>query len=114
MVSISSKAEDVLKEYFKGKEVSPIRIFLQSGGCCGGPSLAMVLDQQKDKDQVFKINGFTMLVDDDLMNMAKDIKVDFVDSDMQSGFTISTEVPISGGGGSCGSEGGSCGSGCGC
>lgn len=32
MVNVSSKAEDVLKEYFKGKEVSPIRIFLQSGG----------------------------------------------------------------------------------
>jgi hypothetical protein len=32
MVTISDKAEKVLLEYFKGKEISPIRIFLQSGG----------------------------------------------------------------------------------
>jgi hypothetical protein len=32
MVHISDKAEQVLIEYFKGKEISPIRIFLQSGG----------------------------------------------------------------------------------
>jgi hypothetical protein len=32
MVHISEKAEEVLKEYFKDKDTSPIRIFLQSGG----------------------------------------------------------------------------------
>lgn len=32
MINISEKAEEVLKEYFKGKEITPIRIFLQTGG----------------------------------------------------------------------------------
>jgi len=32
MVQISEAAEKVLNEYFKDKEVSPIRIFLHSGG----------------------------------------------------------------------------------
>jgi hypothetical protein len=32
MIHISEKAEDVLKDYFKGKEIAPIRIFLQTGG----------------------------------------------------------------------------------
>lgn len=32
MVHISEEADKVLKEYFKDKEVSPIRIFLHSGG----------------------------------------------------------------------------------
>jgi hypothetical protein len=32
MVYISERAEEVLKEYFKGKEISPIRIMLQAGG----------------------------------------------------------------------------------
>jgi len=32
MVHVSEKAEEVLKEYFKGKEIAPIRIYLQSGG----------------------------------------------------------------------------------
>jgi len=32
MVQITPKAEEVLKQYFQDKEVSPIRIFLQQGG----------------------------------------------------------------------------------
>jgi len=32
MVHISEHADKVLKEYFKDKEISPIRILVQSGG----------------------------------------------------------------------------------
>ena len=32
MIHMSEKAEDVLKEYFKEKQIAPIRIFLQTGG----------------------------------------------------------------------------------
>lgn len=32
MVHLSEKAEDLLKDYFKDKQISPIRIFLQTGG----------------------------------------------------------------------------------
>lgn len=32
MVQVSQRAETVLKEFFKDKEASPIRIILQSGG----------------------------------------------------------------------------------
>ncbi len=32
MIHISEKAESVLKDYFKEKEITPIRVFLQTGG----------------------------------------------------------------------------------
>jgi hypothetical protein len=32
MVHVSEAAEKVLLEYFKDKEIAPIRIFLQAGG----------------------------------------------------------------------------------
>jgi hypothetical protein len=32
MIHVSEKAEDVLKDYFKDKQIAPIRIFLQTGG----------------------------------------------------------------------------------
>lgn len=32
MVHISDAADKILKDYFKDKEISPIRIFLHSGG----------------------------------------------------------------------------------
>ncbi len=32
MIQITEKAETVLKDYFKDKEIEPIRVFLQMGG----------------------------------------------------------------------------------
>jgi hypothetical protein len=32
MIHLSEKAEDVLKDYFKDNQITPIRIFLQTGG----------------------------------------------------------------------------------
>jgi hypothetical protein len=32
MIHVSEKAEVVLKDYFKEKEITPIRVFLQTGG----------------------------------------------------------------------------------
>jgi hypothetical protein len=32
MIQVSETAQQVLTEYFKGKAVTPIRIFLQAGG----------------------------------------------------------------------------------
>jgi len=76
MLEVTKLATDKLNEYFKNKEREPIRIFLNSGGC-GGPSLAMALDEQKDTDDVFDIDGFKYIVDKELMKEAEPIKVDF-------------------------------------
>lgn len=32
MINVSETAEKVLLEYFEGKEIAPIRVFLQAGG----------------------------------------------------------------------------------
>ncbi len=32
MVEVSEKAEQILTEFFKEREIAPIRIFLQAGG----------------------------------------------------------------------------------
>lgn len=107
MINISEKAQTVLKDFFKGKEITPIRVFLQTGGC-SGPSLAMVLDQPKDSDDVCDVNGFTMLVDKKLHQMTRDITVDYVSYSTGSGFALTSEVNVGGGGGC----GGGCSSSC--
>ncbi|MGC8494449.1 MAG: IscA/HesB family protein [Syntrophobacteraceae bacterium] len=102
MINLSQKAEEVLKDYFKDKEITPIRIFLQTGGC-SGQSLAMALDEPKATDDVCEINGFTMLIDKELHGTTKDITVDYVTGSMGSGFQLASEIPVGGGGGCCGS-----------
>ena len=54
MLKVTKKAIDKIAEYLQDREIKPIRIFLNSGGC-GGPGLAMTLDEPKDKDTVFDI-----------------------------------------------------------
>ncbi|MBU0674869.1 MAG: hypothetical protein KJ950_09530 [Proteobacteria bacterium] len=53
-------------------------------------------------------SDLTFLVDNDLMKNCESIKIDFMESGMRSGFTITSKIPVAGGGSGCGS---SCGSG---
>ena len=105
MFEVTSAAHEKFAEYFKDKPpVTPIRVFLNQYGC-GGPSLALALDDPQANDQVFELNGFTYLVDKDFMAEAKPIKIDF----SADGFDLSSGLVLPKGGG-CGSCGGSCGS----
>jgi iron-sulfur cluster assembly protein len=62
----------------------------------------MVLDEPKETDEVFRINGFTMLVDKDLHEQTKDITVDYGMHGCGQGFQLSAQIPIRGAsGGSC-------------
>jgi Fe-S cluster assembly iron-binding protein IscA len=76
MLEITKLATEKIAEYLKDREATPIRIFLDADGC-GGPSLAMVLDEVKDTDDVFDIDGFKYIVDKEFMKEAEPIKVDF-------------------------------------
>jgi len=66
----------------------------------------LVLDEPKDNDEKFDIDGITYLLDRDLSAQTGQIKVDFVDSGYSKGFAITSEKPIGGAS--------SCGSGCSC
>ncbi|MDA8165062.1 MAG: hypothetical protein M0017_08530 [Desulfobacteraceae bacterium] len=59
------------------------------------------------------MDGLKFLVDKGLITNCREIRIDFIDAGPRSGFSISSPVPLSGSGGSCGSSCGSGGS-CGC
>ncbi len=76
MLEITKSAKDKIAEYFKDREIEPIRIFLSAGGCAM-PSLALDVDEPKDTDTVFDIDGFKYIIDKELLQEAESIKVDF-------------------------------------
>jgi Fe-S cluster assembly iron-binding protein IscA len=82
MLEITKSATEKIAEYLKDREITPIRIFLLAGGC-GFPSLALDLDEPKDTDHIFDIDGFQFIVDKDFMKEAEPIKVDFTRSGFQ-------------------------------
>jgi Fe-S cluster assembly iron-binding protein IscA len=64
----------------------------------------MVLDEPKDADDVYHLNGFTMMIDKDLHKTTKDVTIDYVVYGMGSGFRVSSEVPITGSKSGCSSS----------
>jgi len=66
----------------------------------------LVLDEPKESDTVFKVNGYTMIMDKDLQESTKEVTVDYVNYGIRAGFQVTSQVPVAGGGG--------CGSSCSC
>ncbi len=101
MVKMTEGAGVALGEYFKDKEITPIRITLTQS--CGGGSFGLFLDDQKDTDDLFLQGAYTFVVDKNLIKLADSITVDFVSNDRGNGFSITSENPVasSGGCGSC-------------
>jgi Fe-S cluster assembly iron-binding protein IscA len=60
----------------------------------------MALDEPKVNDEVIKDKEITYLIEKELFNQAKPINIDFVDSAMGSGFSITSNMQK---GDSCGS-----------
>jgi iron-sulfur cluster assembly protein len=52
----------------------------------------MALDEPKDDDEVLSNNGITYLMNKQLLDQVKPIKVDFVESTYGSGFSISANL----------------------
>jgi Fe-S cluster assembly iron-binding protein IscA len=100
---ISDTAKQQIADYFQGKDIEPIRVFLHQGGCAGS-SLALALDELKESDDHFEIDDFTFVIDKALMEEAKPVRIDF----MGMGFKVESSLKLGGGGCSGCSSGGSC------
>ena len=64
----------------------------------------MALDEPKDDDEIIANEGITYLVNKQLLDQVKPINVDFVESAMGAGFSISSSMSAESG----------CGSSCSC
>ncbi|MGB9499177.1 MAG: IscA/HesB family protein [Dissulfuribacterales bacterium] len=102
MFTVDEAAQKQISEYFKHHTIQPLRIFLHQG--CGGAQIAMMVDEKKDTDKVFKVAGFEYLVDRELLKKAQPISVDF----LGTGFKITSSLELSSGCGGCGSTSSCC------
>lgn len=102
MISVTETDQKEINAYFADKELKPIRIFLNNG--CGGPQLAMAIDDKKSSDSVYEINGVEYLMDTQLLQDAKPVEINF--SGM--GFQLSSSLQLSSGCSSCGTKGSCC------
>jgi Fe-S cluster assembly iron-binding protein IscA len=138
-LEVTPEAQDQVRTLIKGQTPGmAVRVYLQSGGgggcgcgsggggCgCGaggggggGPSFGMAFDKPRNGDQVIKVDGFSIVVDDLSAEMLNGARIDFVQDLNATGFKISApNLPSSGGHDESHGETGGCGcgaGGCGC
>ena len=94
MVTITERADRVLKrKVFGDGAISPLRIYRKNGGCCG-KILGVGLDQPTDTDVVIQANEYTFIVEPSLYNTAKDLTVDYHAIGPKTGFTAIPRTPL--------------------
>jgi iron-sulfur cluster assembly accessory protein len=110
MLEITDLAVKNVKDYLSQNNIadSAIRISMMSGGC-SGPSLSLSLDEAKDSDVTVEKDGVSFIMEKGLSEVCGAVKVDFIESNgggcgcSGGGFTITSEKPLPGAGGGCGS-----------
>ena len=75
MLQVTPSATQRMKQFFEGKEISPVRIFYHCAGY-GPPSFAMTLDAPNDLDEIFEVDGFIYVVNRQTLAEVQPITVD--------------------------------------
>ncbi|MBW1641910.1 MAG: hypothetical protein JRJ39_04560 [Deltaproteobacteria bacterium] len=66
--------------------------------------MAMALDELKDTDDTYKVDGYEYIVNKDFMEKAKSIKIDF----LEVGFKIDSSIDLQSACSSCSTTGSCC------
>jgi Fe-S cluster assembly iron-binding protein IscA len=63
--------------------------------------LGLVLDEPGNEDKVFNLDGLTYIVNKDLLEQVKPIRVDYIQTPGGGGFSISSNLKQGSGSGCC-------------
>lgn len=87
-LDVTQEAIKALKDVLKGKneDAKAVRVSV-AGYSWGGPRMGLVLDEQKDTDEVFIMDDLTFVVGEDL-DQFEGFKVDYMDSFLRKGFVV--------------------------
>ncbi len=91
MLTITAKAADKAKEFFKEKgldDQAALRVFVAGGGCSGYQYGMAIAKQPDEDDLVIEHSGVKMVVDPDSAPLLEGAEIDYADDLMKAGFTI--------------------------
>lgn len=92
MFSITERANNEFKTILSGADMpkkAGVRVFSQSGSCCTPHTLGVeVIDLSDVKNQVLDYNGLSVLIDDEVSEVAENATIDFYDHPENPGFRV--------------------------
>jgi Fe-S cluster assembly iron-binding protein IscA len=95
MVKLESGAGRVIKDFLDEKGPRhPIRIDLESSGCCD-PTLTLSVDHLHEDDFVADIDGLVFLINPDIYRLVGDVTISYVDDNGRKGFVVTSHKPVS-------------------
>lgn len=75
MIEITPRAISLLNDFFKNKKINPVRLYVKAGGC-GIRTFGISMEKPKKNDVMTSVNGFTFIIDKELLEKVKPIKID--------------------------------------
>lgn len=88
-IKLTQLAEEELTKYLESKneQDKALRIYIAGIGW-GGPNFGIALDEQKDGDEVVKVDDFTFLLDEGIVNNFSDFTIDYSNNWLRRGFQV--------------------------
>src|SRR2546421_5580567 len=96
VVTLTTVAANKVRELLQ-QESDPtlgLRVFVAGGGC-SGLQYGMTLDETQDGDEILQTAGIRVLVDEMSAQYLMGSEIDYVDSLMGAGFTVSNPLAVS-------------------
>jgi len=93
-LEVTEKADEMIKQFLKNQTgPGTIKILRQNAL---GPGLALALDEPKENDVTITVRDLAFAIDQDLLEKARPIRLDFVEVGGQKGFQLISSLPTGG------------------
>ncbi|MBM3273668.1 MAG: iron-sulfur cluster assembly accessory protein [Candidatus Sericytochromatia bacterium] len=90
MITLTEAANSKVREYLKAqnRDDLALRVYVKPGGCSGF-SYGMGLDEARETDTVYEVDGIRVVVDPQSSRFVQGAVVDYKDAMLGGGFAIS-------------------------
>ena len=95
MITATPEAIEAIRVFLEKNNLQkPVRIHLQSTGCCDA-SLGLMADDAHENDLVQDIQGITFVISPEVLEMTGNITIDYVSQKHKTGFVLTSKHPVS-------------------
>ena len=95
LVTLDPGAGQTIKSLLsEGGIQGPIRIEIQSAGCCD-PSLGLIVDTVRESDLVQELDGLTFVISPETHQLVGEVRISYIDDAGRKGFVLTSSKPLS-------------------
>lgn len=87
MLTMTDEARDKFKEFMKQHEGKYLRVIFEGFGW-GGPRLGLTLDESKNDEETYTVNGIDLMIDERVLPYTDHNLIDYITNAYGEGFAI--------------------------